>query len=166
MNQAERTRADKSSQIIGLSIALVIGTSILGLAHLRPSFQPPVAAAVLASSFAFSVLYGDLPFSHHFHPRQFQPEARYAAFAANLNRIPPDASVAAENNLTPHLSHRRFIYNLEYEGPQKADYLALDDARGTMHRRLTFGAEAGREGIRVLAAQAALNLLRLHLTRG
>ena len=45
-------------------------------------------------------------------------------------------------------------------------YLALDDARGTMHRRLTFGAEAGREGIRVLAAQAALNLLRLHLTRG
>jgi uncharacterized membrane protein len=109
-------------------IALVIGTSILGLAHLRPSFQPPVAAAVLASSLAFSVLFGDLPFSHHFDPRQFQPEARYASFAANLNRIPPDASVAAENNLTPHLSHRRFIYNLEYEGPQKADYLALDYA--------------------------------------
>jgi len=29
-----------------------------------------------------------------------------------------------------------------------------------------FGAEAGREGIRVLAAQAALNLLRLHVARG
>ncbi|OLD51889.1 MAG: competence/damage-inducible protein A [Armatimonadetes bacterium 13_1_40CM_3_65_7] len=44
-------------------------------------------------------------------------------------------------------------------------YLALAGAGGTMHRRLTFGAEAGRQGIRVLAAQAGLNLLRLHLTR-
>jgi uncharacterized membrane protein len=109
-------------------IALVIGTSILGLAHLRRSFQPPVAAAVLASSLAFSFLFGDLPFSHHFDPRLFQPEPRYAAFVRNLDRIPADASVASENNLTPHLSHRRFIYNLEYEGPQNADYLALDYA--------------------------------------
>lgn len=46
----------------------------------------------------------------------------------NLDRIPPDASVAAENNLTPHLSHRRFIFNLEFEGPENAQYLALDDA--------------------------------------
>ena len=45
-------------------------------------------------------------------------------------------------------------------------YLGLDDSRGAMHRRLMFGAEAGREGIRVLAAQAALNLLRLHVARG
>jgi hypothetical protein len=30
--------------------------------------------------------------------------------------------------LTPHLSHRRFIYNLEYEGPEDAQYLALDVA--------------------------------------
>jgi uncharacterized membrane protein len=109
-------------------IALVIGTSILGLARLRPLLQPPVAAAVLASSLVFSVLFGDLPFSHHFDPHLFETEARYAAFEGNLQRIPPDASVAAENNLTPHLSHRRFIYNLEYEGPEDAQYLALDVA--------------------------------------
>jgi hypothetical protein len=36
--------------------------------------------------------------------------------------------VAAENNLTPHLSQRRYIYNLEFEGFQNADYLALDEA--------------------------------------
>jgi hypothetical protein len=58
----------------------------------------------------------------------FQSEPRYAAFKGNLDRIPPDASVGAENNLTPHLSHRRFIYNLEFEGPYNAEYLALDDA--------------------------------------
>ena len=109
-------------------IPLVIGTSILGLARLRPSLRGPAAAAVLASSLAFSIAFGDLPFSRHFDPRMFESEPRYAAFVGNLDRIPPDASVAAENNLTPHLSHRRLIYNLEYEGTQNAEYLALDDA--------------------------------------
>jgi len=109
-------------------IALVIGTSILGLARLRPRLRRPVAAGVLASSLAFSLAFGDLPFSRHFDPRMFQQEPRYAAFVHNLDRIPPDASVAAENNLTPHLSQRRYIYNLEFEGPENAQYLALDDA--------------------------------------
>jgi uncharacterized membrane protein len=109
-------------------IALVIGTSILGFARLRPSFRRPVAAALLASSVVFSILFGDLPFSRHFDPHMFESEPRYAAFVGNLDRIPADASVGAENNLTPHLSHRRLIYNLEYEGPNNADYLALDDA--------------------------------------
>jgi len=109
-------------------IALVIGTSILGFARLQPSFRRPVAAAVLASSVVFSILFGDLPFSRHFDPHMFESEPRYAAFVGNLDRIPADASVGAENNLTPHLSHRRLIYNLEYEGPNNADYLALDDA--------------------------------------
>ena len=109
-------------------IALVIGTSILGFARLRPSFQRPVAAAVLASSLTFSFLFGDLPFSRHFDPHMFESEPRYAAFVGNLDRIPPDASVASENNLTPHLSHRRFIYNLEFEGAQNAEYLAIDYA--------------------------------------
>jgi uncharacterized membrane protein len=109
-------------------IALVIGTSILALARLRPSFQRPVAAAVLVSSLAFSFAFGDLPFSRHFDPRMFQQEPRYAAFVGNLDRIPSDARVAAENNLTPHLSQRRYIYNLEFEGPEDAQYLALDDA--------------------------------------
>ena len=109
-------------------VALVIGTSILGLARMTPSWQRPAAAAVLASSLIFAYLFGDLPFSRHFDPRMFEPEARYAAFVANLDRIPATASVGAENNLTPHLSHRRLIYDMEFEGAQHADYLALDDA--------------------------------------
>ena len=109
-------------------IALVLGTAILGLAHVKPSLHGPVSAAVVASSLAFCFLFGDLPFSRHFEPSTFQVEPRYVAFAGNLDRIPPDASVAAENNLTPHLSHRRYIYNLEFEGANNAQYLALDDA--------------------------------------
>lgn len=52
------------------------------------------------------------------------------------------------------------------EKPVGLVYLALADAGGTLHRRLAFGSEAGREGIRFLASQAALNLLRLHLLHG
>ncbi len=115
-------------------IALVIGTSILGFARLRPSFRGPAAAGVLASSLVFSFLFGDLPFSRHFDRQMFETEARYTAFAPNLALIPASASVAAENNLTPHLSQRRYIYNIEFEGIQKADYLALDEASLSRNR--------------------------------
>lgn len=117
-----------TSQYSAPLIALVVGTSILGLARLRPCLHAPITGAVVASSLVFSFLFGDLPFSRHFDPHMFQTEARYLTFAPELARIPESASVAAENNLTPHLSHRRYIYDIEYEGPQSAQYLALDDA--------------------------------------
>jgi len=109
-------------------IALVLGTSILGFARLRQAQQMPVAIAVILSSLAFSFFFGDLPFSRHFDIHNFQTETRYLSFAPSLALIPPSARVAAENNLTPHLSHRRFIYNIEFQGSQNAPYLALDDA--------------------------------------
>ena len=142
-------------------IPLVVGTSIIGLARLRPRLHVPVTAAVLASSLLFSYTLGDLPFSRHFDPRTFQTEPRYVAFAPNLARIPPTASVAAQNHLTPHLSHRRLIYDMEFEGPQHADYLALDDA--------TFGRNASAfrgqietfisRGYRVIATGDGLAIL-------
>jgi nicotinamide-nucleotide amidase len=51
------------------------------------------------------------------------------------------------------------------EKPVGLVFIALADSGGPVHRKLMFGSEAGREGIRFLAAQAALNLLRLHLLR-
>jgi uncharacterized membrane protein len=141
-------------------IALVLGTSILGLARLRPSFHRPITAAVLLISLAFSLLLGDLPFSRHFDARMFQTEARYVAFAPNLARIPESASVAAENNLTPHLSHRRLIYDLEFEAPHEADYVALDVAgvrSPDAFRRQVSMFES--RGYRVIAAGDGLALL-------
>lgn len=117
-----------TSQYSAPLIPLVLGTSILGLARLKPRMQGPISAAVLVSSLAFSLLAGDLPFSRHFAPSVFQTEPRYAAFEKNLALVPAGARVAAENNLTPHLSHRRYIHDIEYEGVQDAQYLALDYA--------------------------------------
>ncbi len=51
------------------------------------------------------------------------------------------------------------------EKPVGLVYLALADGRGTRSVKLTLGSEGGRAGIRHLAAQAALNLLRRHLLR-
>lgn len=52
------------------------------------------------------------------------------------------------------------------EKPVGLVFLGLAHPAGVLHRRVTFGAEPGRHGIRALAAQAALNLLRLHLAPG
>jgi len=52
------------------------------------------------------------------------------------------------------------------EKPVGLVFIGLAHPGGVLHRRLTFGAEPGRAGIRHLAVQAALNLLRLHLLRG
>jgi len=52
------------------------------------------------------------------------------------------------------------------EKPVGLVFVGLADAGGVLHRRLTFGSEPGRAGIRFLASQAALNLVRLHLLRG
>ena len=143
-------------------IALVVGTSIIGLARLRLALHGPVTAAVLASSLAFSFAVGDLPFSRHFDPPMFQTEPRYFAFAPSLALIPPDASVAAENNLTPHLSHRRLIYDIEFEGAQHADYLALDDASSGRNAQ-AFQQQVDQyvtQGYRVIATGDGLAILQ------
>ncbi|MBI2598701.1 DUF2079 domain-containing protein [Candidatus Curtissbacteria bacterium] len=41
-----------------------------------------------------------------------------------LSMVPPDATVASQNNLLPHLSHRREIYLLPI--PRNAQYIVLD----------------------------------------
>jgi uncharacterized membrane protein len=150
-----------SSQYPAPLIALVLGTAILGVARLRGSWQLAATAAVLLSSLTFSLLLGDLPFSRHFQPRMFQSEPRYTDFAQQLDRIPAAASVAAENNLTPHLSHRRLIYDLEYEGPAHAQYLALDDAalKGSADALQRQIASFESQGYRVIASGDGLALM-------
>ncbi len=143
-------------------IALVIGTSVLGLARLPARLHGPVTAAILLSSLGFSVLVGDLPFSRHFDPAMFRAEARYLAFAPVLDRVPSNASVASENNLTPHLTHRRFIYNLEFEGAQGASYVALDFA-GVGRSRDLFARQRDElltQGYRLVATGDGLALLQ------
>ena len=151
-----------TSQYSAPLVPLVLGTAILGLARVPIRFRTLVSAGVLLSSLAFSYAYGNLPFDRRFDPREFLPEARYTAFAPALAKIPAQASVAAENDLTPHLDQRQRVYGIEYEGLADADYVALDMA-ATSHDPAAFGAQLESvrgQGYEVIATQPGLALLR------
>lgn len=115
-------------------VALILGTSILAVARLPVTWRSPVVAAVIVSSLVFSFLFGDLPFSRHFDNRRFTVESRVAGFAAAVDQIGPNASVAAQDGFASHLSERRRIYSLSYEKVSGADYVVLDYAAD--HRSL------------------------------
>jgi nicotinamide-nucleotide amidase len=51
------------------------------------------------------------------------------------------------------------------EKPVGLVYIALAHAAGTTVNELRFGTEPGREGIKHLTSQAALDMIRLHLMR-
>ena len=151
-----------SAQYSAPLIPLVIGTAILGMARLRGSAQRPVILAVLASSVLFSWAYGDLPLSRKFDYSQFQTDPRYAAFVHQIDAIPPDASVSAENGFPSQLSERRCIYDYHFEGVQNAQWVVLDYA-GVGHNMtafLTQVAAVESEGYIEVARGNGLALLR------
>jgi len=129
-----------TSQYSAPLIPLVVGTAILALARLRESARRPVMAAVVASSLVFSWAFGDMPFSRKFDPSLFVTPSRYEAFVPELARIPPDASVSAENGLPSHFSERRYVYDYGYEGVQNADWVVLD-YEGTLYDIAAFQAQ-------------------------
>ncbi len=66
---------------------------------------------------------GTAPFSQEFKwPMQ---QAHYDSVQPIINMIPPTASVSAQSNLIPHISHRSHIYQFPY-GDTVADYIFLD----------------------------------------
>jgi uncharacterized membrane protein len=151
-----------TSQYSAPLIPLVLGTSILAVAHLRGSVQKPLTLAVLASSVLFSWAYGDMPFSRKFDPSLFQTDSRYAAFVPELDRIPPDARVSAENGFASHLSERRYIYEYGFQGTQDAQWVVLD-YKGVGYDLTKFQAQvaaAEAAGYEQVASGYGLALLR------
>ncbi len=142
-------------------IPLVLITAVWGYARLAPRARAGYGVAILVASLGFCYLLGDLPFSRKFDPSQFQPEARYVQFETALAAIPPDASVASENNVTPHVTQRRFVYDREFEGDAGARYLVLDYAATgrDLARHQAEITAAEQNGYRVIATAYGLALL-------
>jgi uncharacterized membrane protein len=143
-------------------IPLVLGTAILGMARLRGSAQKRATMAVIASSLVFSWAFGDLPFSRKFDFTQFQTAPSYAGFVTEVDAIPSDASVSAENGFPSHLSERRYIYDFGREGTQNAQWVVLDyaGANHNMERFLAQVAEVESEGYTEVASADGLALFR------
>ena len=151
-----------TSQYSAPLIPLVMGTSIIALAHLPKSATRPVMATVIASSLIFSWAFGDLPFSRKFDPNLFTTQSRYALFVRQLVRIAPDAKVSAENGLPSHLSERRYIYDYGFEGVQDAEWVVLD-YEGTNYNITAFDGQVAAveaAGYEEVAGGYGLALLR------
>jgi len=79
--------------------------------------------AVMFSEVRADYQRGTMPFSQGFNWPTY--EAHYADAQPIINMIPQDASVSAQSNLVPHISHRSRIYQFPY-GDTVADYVFLD----------------------------------------
>jgi uncharacterized membrane protein len=151
-----------TSQYSAPLIPLIIGTSIIAMAHLPRRARTYMAAGVVASSLVFSWAYGDLPYSRKFDWSLFQVQPRYASFLPALDQISPDARVSAENGIPSHLSERRFIYDYGFEGVQDADWAVLD-YEGTNYNIQAFNeqiAQVEAKGYAEVASGYGLALFR------
>lgn len=89
----------------------------------RPLGTAPSAHALLLLSFL--LFYGRSPV-HDL--RAFRPNAHHRMVSEELDKIPRQASVAAQSALHPHLTHRKDAFLLA--GPPTADYVAADLSEG------------------------------------
>jgi hypothetical protein len=95
---------------------------------LRSSWTRPVLLGVLTGLLLLNIIrlnsrLGTLPFSQGF--TWPEPTAHTALAQRFIDMIRPDASVSAQSNLVPHLSHRSNIYLFPY-ADDHADYIFLD----------------------------------------
>ncbi|TEU21362.1 MAG: DUF2079 domain-containing protein [Anaerolineales bacterium] len=95
--------------------------------HVKPGFlRNALLAMVLLVTLAYQVQFGHTPIGRYFEWPVVTEHHREAE--AMLARIPPQAAVAAQNNLIPHLSQRQWIFILPKlsHRDKQADYIALD----------------------------------------
>ncbi len=66
------------------------------------------------------------PFAREFAPMRFDVSARRACAQRVLALVPPNASISAQDNLLPHLAHRRALNVFPSLGEPTAEYVVLD----------------------------------------
>jgi uncharacterized membrane protein len=105
-----------------------------GLARIRSRVRDASFRSRMTASFAAIVvllaalLPGRQPLWRLFSPAFYHVGVLERAGRDALRLIPADASVVAQTNLTPHLSHRSSLYRLDSEAPD-ADYVIAVDGR-------------------------------------
>jgi hypothetical protein len=105
--------------ILYVAAAAAIAWSPRGRAQLCASLL------VLASATAY-VLLGPGPLAAQYEGARFDVNERAACGSRLLGLIPPDASLSAQDNLIPHLAHRRMLFVFPSLGEPPAEYVALD----------------------------------------
>jgi len=108
-------------------LARLIGLAGPRLKHVRPGFLPATLLAMVSLvTLAYQVQFGHTPIGRNF---KWPVIAEHQLKAERmLAQIPPQAAVAAQNILVPHLSQRQWIFIIPKlaQRDKPADYIALD----------------------------------------
>lgn len=116
-------------------VAIFVVAAAMTLAAIRSAGRRRAVAGILfLLSLWMAYLWGPSAWSREPEAIPEVHTARNAVLRKAEGMIPPDAAVAANSFLVPHLSHRRYIYNLptpfrvEYWGDPRADGKRLPEA--------------------------------------
>jgi len=109
--------------LVGLTLGAVEGVKRL---ENRPSQARFLVGLIAATALAASVAWGPSPIGSQYAKGRWPlaPDARVAAKEAAVRVPPADGHVSATYTLTPHLAHRRYIY--DYPNPWISDNWALN----------------------------------------
>jgi uncharacterized membrane protein len=152
-----------------LSQAPAVGTPRIDAARSGAIRRNAALGAMAAVMFFHSYAYGAI-FQHHtfvggFGKIEFQltPEdrSRWAALQRILAMIPPDASVAASENLNPHIAARLNAYTLRFAHGD-ADYLLL--RRGDLYTPGTVKQAFDRHPYGLIASEMGIYLFKRDVT--
>ena len=152
-----------------LSQAPAVGTPRIDAARSgairRNAALGAMAAVMLFHSYAYGAIFQHHTFIGGFGKIEFQMTAeerqRYAALQKMLAMIPPSASVAASENLNPHIAARLDAYTLRFAHGD-ADYLLL--RRGDLYTPGVVKAAFDRHPYGLIASEAGLYLFKRDIT--
>ena len=104
-------------------------SSVAGAVRLRTMLGKSANLYIaLASALIFTSLTADFILRAPLHslvkPQFYQQEKWIADNRKIISKVPPQASVAAQNNLLPHLTHRDRVYRLPYG--LNSEYIVMD----------------------------------------
>jgi len=152
-----------------LSQAPAVGTPRIDAARSgairRTAALGAMAAVMFFHSYAFGAIFQHHTFVGGFGRIEFQmsaeDRARWAALQKIVAMIPPDASVAASENLNPHIAARRDAYTLRFAHGD-ADYLLL--RRGDLYTPATVKQAFDRHPYGLVASEAGIYLFKRDIT--
>jgi len=95
-----------------LAVSTIFGTKlILNRFHHTSNIKIALVILLLSSHFAANIIL-DSPLKNLFKPQFYKNETWMDDIRLVLDNVPENASVASQNNLLPHLSHRKEVYLL------------------------------------------------------
>ncbi|MCS6801628.1 MAG: DUF2079 domain-containing protein [Chloroflexota bacterium] len=113
-----------------VAVAAAVGTARLAQQReRRPIVTSAIALGVGAAAVATYLEFGPGPGGGWFDPERYVVAPRVAVAAQLFARIPPEASVSAQENLAPHLSRREHLYL--FPALHGAEFIILDNEGGT-----------------------------------